>query len=45
MHPSRTTLLTGKYPWRNGFVNHWDVPRWGVGYFDWKQKKTRLLHG
>jgi len=28
--PSRTTLLTGKYPWRNGFVNHWDVPRWGV---------------
>ena len=38
--PSRTTLLTGKYPWRNGFVNHWDVPRWGVGYFDWKQKEN-----
>ena len=38
--PSRVTLLTGKYPWRNGFVNHWDVPRWGVGYFDWKQKEN-----
>lgn len=38
--PSRATLLTGKYPWRNGYVNHWDVPRWGVGYFDWKQKKN-----
>ncbi len=38
--PSRTTLLTGKYPWRTGFVNHWDVPRWGVGYFDWKQKEN-----
>lgn len=38
--PSRATLLTGKYPWRNGFVNHWDVPRWGVGYFDWKQKQN-----
>ena len=38
--PSRTTLLTGKYPWRTGYVNHWDVPRWGVGYFDWKQKEN-----
>lgn len=38
--PSRATILTGKYPWRNGFVNHWDVPRWGVGYFDWKQKEN-----
>ncbi len=38
--PSRTALLTGKYPWRNGFVNHWDVPRWGVGYFDWKQREN-----
>ena len=36
--PSRVTLLTGKYPWRSGWVNHWDVPRWGVGYFDWKKK-------
>ncbi|RMF94767.1 MAG: N-acetylgalactosamine 6-sulfate sulfatase, partial [Planctomycetota bacterium] len=28
--------LTGQYPWRTGWVNHWDVPRWGVGYFDWE---------
>ncbi len=33
--PSRVSLLTGQYPWRTGWVNHWDVPRWGVGYFDW----------
>lgn len=38
--PSRATLLTGTYPYHNGFVNHWDVPRWGVGYFDWKQKRN-----
>ena len=38
--PSRATLLTGTYPWRNGFVNHWDVPRWGVGYFDWRFNTT-----
>jgi len=38
--PSRTTLLTGKYPYRTGWVNHWDVPRYGVGYFDWKQKEN-----
>lgn len=41
--PSRVTLLTGKYPWRNGYVNHWDVPRWGVGYFDWKQKQNTTV--
>ncbi|MHC4555806.1 MAG: sulfatase-like hydrolase/transferase [Planctomycetota bacterium] len=38
--PSRAALLTGQYPWRNGWVNHWDVPRWGVGYFDWKQRRN-----
>jgi len=38
--PSRATLLTGQYPWRTGWVNHWDVPRWGVGYFDWKQRSN-----
>jgi arylsulfatase A-like enzyme len=33
--PTRVTLLTGQYPYRNGWVNHWDVPRWGVGaHFD-----------
>ncbi|MEL6251147.1 MAG: sulfatase-like hydrolase/transferase [Bacteroidota bacterium] len=29
--PSRLTLLTGQYPFRHGWVNHWDVPRWGAG--------------
>ncbi len=29
--PSRVALLTGQYPWRNGWVNHYDVPRWGHG--------------
>lgn len=38
--PSRTTILTGKYPWRTGWVGHWDVPRWGIGYFDWKKKEN-----
>jgi arylsulfatase A-like enzyme len=38
--PSRVTLLTGQYPWRTGWVNHWDVPRWGVGYFDWKPRRN-----
>ena len=32
--PTRATLLTGQYPFRHGWVNHWDVPRWGRGYFD-----------
>ncbi|MCA9072829.1 MAG: sulfatase-like hydrolase/transferase, partial [Planctomycetaceae bacterium] len=38
--PTRATLLTGQYPWRTGWVNHWDVPRWGVGYFDWEKHTT-----
>lgn len=29
--PSRLTLLTGQYPFRHGWINHWDVPRWGGG--------------
>jgi len=33
--PTRVTLLTGQYPFRHGWVNHWDVPRWGRGcHFD-----------
>lgn len=33
--PTRVTLLTGQYPYRHGWVNHWDVPRWGAGaHFD-----------
>ena len=38
--PTRTTLLTGQYPYRTGWTNHWDVPRWGVGYFDWEKNTT-----
>lgn len=34
--PTRVSLLTGQYPFRHGWVNHWDVPRWGGGaHFDW----------
>ena len=29
--PSRVTLLTGQYPCTNGWINHFDVPRWGHG--------------
>jgi arylsulfatase A-like enzyme len=38
--PTRATLLTGQYPFRTGWTNHWDVPRWGVGYFDWRKYTT-----
>lgn len=35
--PTRVTLLTGQYPFRHGWTNHWDVPRWGSGaHFDAK---------
>lgn len=29
--PTRLTFLTGQYPYGHGWVNHWDVPRWGGG--------------
>jgi arylsulfatase A-like enzyme len=33
--PTRVSLFTGQYPFRHGWVNHWDVPRWGGGaHFD-----------
>ncbi len=33
--PTRVTLMTGQYPFRHGWINHWDVPRWGGGaHFD-----------
>ncbi|SHK00278.1 sulfatase-like hydrolase/transferase [Pseudozobellia thermophila] len=39
--PSRVTLLTGQYPFRHGWVNHWDVPRWGGGaHFDETQNPS-----
>jgi len=39
--PTRATLLTGQYPFRHGWVNHWDVPRWGAGcHFDSKHNIT-----
>mgnify|MGYP006286918533 CR=1 FL=1 len=44
--PTRATLLTGQYPWRHGWINHWDVPRWGAGcHFDPKHNMSfaRLL--
>ncbi len=44
--PTRVTLLTGQYPFRHGWVNHWDVPRWGAGcHFDPRYNITfaRLL--
>ncbi len=44
--PTRATLLTGQYPFRHGWMNHWDVPRWGHGMnFDAKHNTSfaRLL--
>ena len=39
--PTRATLLTGQYPFRHGWVNHWDVPRWGKGcHFDPKKNPS-----
>ncbi|QDT43203.1 Arylsulfatase precursor [Gimesia alba] len=38
--PTRVTLLTGQYPFRHGWTNHWDVPRWGASaHFDASQNK------
>ena len=27
--PTRVTLLTGQYPFHHGWIQHYDVPRWG----------------
>ena len=27
--PTRVTLLTGQYPYNHGWIQHYDVPRWG----------------
>ncbi|ALJ04166.1 hypothetical protein APS56_02940 [Pseudalgibacter alginicilyticus] len=29
--PSRVAIITGQYPYNNGWVSHYDVPRWGHG--------------
>jgi arylsulfatase A-like enzyme len=45
--PSRISLFTGQYPFRNGWVNHWDVPRWGGGaHFDWNENPglAQIIH-
>lgn len=39
--PTRLSLLTGQYPFRHGWVNHWDVPRWGGGaHYDWERNPS-----
>lgn len=38
--PSRACFMTGQYPFRSGWVNHWDAPRWGVGYYDWNRNPS-----
>lgn len=32
--PTRVAVLTGQYPFRNGWVNHYDVPRWNLKGFN-----------
>jgi len=43
--PSRVELLTGRYPFRSGWTDHHDVPRWGGKGLDWDRETTfaRLL--
>lgn len=38
--PTRVAFMTGQYPYRNGWVNHWDAPRWGGGYFSWQKNPS-----
>lgn len=39
--PSRVALITGQYPYTNGWINHYDVPRWGHGAnFDTNQNPS-----
>ena len=39
--PTRLSLLTGQMPFRHGWVNHWDVPRWGGGaHYDYARNPT-----
>ena len=38
--PTRVELLTGKYPFRTGWTDHHDVPRWGGKGLDWEREVT-----
>jgi arylsulfatase A-like enzyme len=38
--PTRVTLLTGQYPFRHGWTQHYDVPRWGGAGLSWTQFTT-----
>ena len=38
--PTRVELLTGRYPFRTGWTDHHDVPRWGGKGFDWEREKS-----
>lgn len=43
--PTRLTLMTAQKPFRHGWVNHWDVPRWGGGaHYDYERNPT-LVRG
>jgi arylsulfatase A-like enzyme len=43
--PTRVELLTGRYPFRTGWIDHYDVPRLGGKGLDWERETTfgRLL--
>ncbi len=45
--PTRVTLLTGQYPCNHGWVQHYDVPRWGGAGLESKKFTTfaRTLRG
>ena len=38
--PTRVTLLTGQYPFRHGWIQHYDVPRWGGDGLRWTEFTT-----
>ena len=38
--PTRVTLLTGQYPFRHGWTQHYDVPRWGGDGLSWEKFTT-----
>jgi arylsulfatase A-like enzyme len=38
--PTRVELLTGRYPFRTGWIEHYDVPRLGGKGLDWERETT-----